>query len=120
MREQGSGHVLQGSSFYGQTAHAGVGMLAATKYAVEGLTDALLDELSPLGIHVTAIEPGPTATPFLDNLDVASEISGYDVSVRAVAQAVAEKGQDDFAPQELEAWESVTVAADTDPAASRV
>jgi NAD(P)-dependent dehydrogenase (short-subunit alcohol dehydrogenase family) len=98
MRRQGSGHVLQGSSFYGQTAHAGVGMLSATKYAVEGLTDALLDELAPLGIHVTAIEPAPVRTPFLDNLDVASEIGDYDVSVRAVAQAIAEKGTSEFAP----------------------
>lgn len=41
LRAQGSGHILQGSSYYGQTAHPGVGLLAATKYAVEGLTDAL-------------------------------------------------------------------------------
>jgi NAD(P)-dependent dehydrogenase (short-subunit alcohol dehydrogenase family) len=88
LRQQGSGHVLQGSSFYGQTAHAGVGMIAATKYAVEGLTDALASELSPLGIRVTLIEPSLTATQFLANLDAAQPISDYDQTVREVQKAI--------------------------------
>lgn len=88
LRAQGSGHVLQGSSYYGQTAHPGVGLLAATKYAVEGLTDALVGEVAPLGIKVTALEPGPTATAFLANLDLASTIPAYDQTVRVVQQEI--------------------------------
>ncbi|MFB9323572.1 SDR family NAD(P)-dependent oxidoreductase [Cryptosporangium minutisporangium] len=88
LRAQGSGHVLQGSSYYGQTAHPGVGLLAATKYAVEGLSDALVGELAPLGIHVTLVEPGYTATAFLDNLDVAPAIGAYDGTVREVQKAL--------------------------------
>lgn len=88
LRAQGSGHVLQGSSYYGQTAHPGVGLLAASKYAVEGLTDALVGELAPLGIHVTAVEPGPTATAFLSNLDLADTITDYDRTVRVVQQEI--------------------------------
>ncbi|MFD0531485.1 SDR family NAD(P)-dependent oxidoreductase [Kitasatospora arboriphila] len=72
LRAQRSGHVLQGSSVYGQSAHPGVGLLAATKHAVEGLSDALAAEVAPLGIKVTLIQPGLTATPFLANLDVAA------------------------------------------------
>ena len=90
LRAQGSGHVLQGSSFYGQTAHAGVGLLAATKYAVEGLTDALAGELAPLGIDVTLIEPSLTATAFLANLDLAETISDYDQTVREVQKSLGE------------------------------
>jgi NAD(P)-dependent dehydrogenase (short-subunit alcohol dehydrogenase family) len=90
LRAQGSGHVLQGSSFYGQTAHAGVGLLAATKYAVEGLTDALAGEVAPLGIRVTLVEPGLTATPFLANLDVATTIDDYDQTVREVQKGIGE------------------------------
>jgi NAD(P)-dependent dehydrogenase (short-subunit alcohol dehydrogenase family) len=82
LRRQRSGHVLQGSSFYGQFAHPGVGLLAATKYAVEGLSDALVSELEPLGIRVTIVQPAPTATHFLDNLDMATPISDYDRTVR--------------------------------------
>jgi NAD(P)-dependent dehydrogenase (short-subunit alcohol dehydrogenase family) len=88
LRKQGSGHVLQGSSFYGQTAHPGVGLIAATKYAVEGLTDALAGELAPLGIRVTLIEPSLTATQFLANLDAAQPISDYDQTVREVQTAI--------------------------------
>jgi short-subunit dehydrogenase len=89
LRGQRHGHVLQGSSYYGQTAHPGVGLLAATKYAVEGLTDALVGELAPLGITVTLVEPGPTATAFLDNLDVAAISDDYAV-VRDVHESIGE------------------------------
>ncbi|WP_307168285.1 SDR family NAD(P)-dependent oxidoreductase [Streptomyces sp. B3I7] len=90
LRAQGSGHILQGSSYYGQTAHPGVGLLAATKYAVEGLTDALTGELAPLGIKVTLVEPGPTATAFLSALDVADTLPDYDPTVRTVQKSIGE------------------------------
>ncbi|MFF4006837.1 SDR family NAD(P)-dependent oxidoreductase [Streptomyces sp. NPDC001717] len=88
LRAQRSGHILQGSSVYGQSAHPGVGLLAATKYAVEGLTDALAAEVAPLGIRVTIIQPGMTATPFLSNLDVAAGLSDYDQTVREVHKGI--------------------------------
>lgn len=90
LRAQRSGHILQGSSVYGQSAHPGVGLLAATKYAVEGLSDALAAEVAPLGIKVTIIEPGMTATPFLANLDVADGLDDYDQTVREVHKAIGE------------------------------
>lgn len=62
MRAQRSGHILQGSSYYGQSADPGVGLLAATKYAVEGLSDSLAAEVAPLGIKVTIVEPGALRT----------------------------------------------------------
>ncbi|RSS57810.1 SDR family NAD(P)-dependent oxidoreductase [Streptomyces sp. WAC07061] len=90
LRAQRSGHVLQGSSVYGQSAHPGVGLLAATKYAVEGLSDALVAEVAPLGIKVTLIQPGMTATPFLANLDVAAGLGDYDQTVREVHKSIGE------------------------------
>jgi NAD(P)-dependent dehydrogenase (short-subunit alcohol dehydrogenase family) len=90
LRAQQAGHILQGSSFYGQSAHPGVGLLCATKYAVEGLTDALAGELEPLGIKVTMVEPGATATPFGSNfVAAAGTIADYDQTVREVAKATA-------------------------------
>ncbi|MEV6061017.1 SDR family NAD(P)-dependent oxidoreductase [Nocardia asteroides] len=89
LRRQRSGHILQGSSYYGQTADPGVGLLAATKYAVEGLSDALAAEVAPLGIHVTLIQPGLTATPFLANLETAATThTDYDHTVRGLLQAI--------------------------------
>jgi NAD(P)-dependent dehydrogenase (short-subunit alcohol dehydrogenase family) len=89
MREQRSGHVLQSSSYFGQTAIPGVGLLAATKYAIEGMSDALAAELAPLGIKVTLIQPGLVATSFLASQDTATELKGdYDQTVRVVQQTI--------------------------------
>ncbi|MFI8320591.1 SDR family NAD(P)-dependent oxidoreductase [Streptomyces sp. NPDC085529] len=90
LRAQRSGYILQGSSVYGQSAHPGVGLLAATKYAVEGLSDALAAEVTPLGVKVTLIQPGMTATPFLAHLDVADGLEDYDRTVREVHEAIGE------------------------------
>jgi NAD(P)-dependent dehydrogenase (short-subunit alcohol dehydrogenase family) len=102
LRAQRGGHILQGSSYYGRTAHPGVGLVAATKYAVEGLTDALVGELEPLGIKVTLVEPGPTATAFVAGLVVAPAITDYDQTVRQVQKAIAE-----LPPEALNAPERV-------------
>jgi NAD(P)-dependent dehydrogenase (short-subunit alcohol dehydrogenase family) len=89
LRAQRSGHILQGSSYFGQTAIPGVGLLAATKYAVEGLSDALAAEVAPLGIKVTLVQPGLVATPFLSNLDTAAAAQpDYDQTVRKAQEAI--------------------------------
>ena len=64
-RERRSGHILQISSIAGLVGSPGWGYYNATKFAVEGLSDALYEELKPLGVHVTVIEPGPFRTDFL-------------------------------------------------------
>lgn len=115
LRRQRSGHIVQGSSYYGQTAHPGVGLLAATKYAVEGLTDALVGELAPLGIGVTLVEPGPTATAFLDNLDVAATIADYAV-VREVQKSIGDLAAEAFnSPSRVAAAILAAVDADRPP-----
>jgi len=113
LRAQRSGHVLQGSSYYGRVAHPGVGLLAATKYAVEGLTDALVGELEPLGITVTLVEPGPTATAFVDNLEVAGTIDDYDQTVREVQKAIAALPPEALNPADRVA-EAILAAVDAD------
>ncbi len=66
MRRQRSGRVLNISSVGGYRASAGWGIYCSTKFAVEGLSEALAQELAPLGVHVTAVEPGYFRTDFLD------------------------------------------------------
>ena len=66
MRRQRSGHVLNISSIGGYAASAGWGVYCSTKFAVEGITEALALELKPLGVHATVIEPGFFRTDFLD------------------------------------------------------
>lgn len=70
LRGQRSGHVINMSSVGGLTASAGWGIYGSTKYAVEGFSDALSQEVAPLGIHVTLVEPGYFRTDFLDGSSV--------------------------------------------------
>jgi NAD(P)-dependent dehydrogenase (short-subunit alcohol dehydrogenase family) len=66
MRRQRSGHIINISSIGGYAASPGWGVYCSTKFAVEGLTEALAIELKPLGIHATVVEPGFFRTDFLD------------------------------------------------------
>jgi NAD(P)-dependent dehydrogenase (short-subunit alcohol dehydrogenase family) len=80
LRKQRSGHILNISSIGGLIGGQGIGMYNATKFAVEGLSEAMAAELAPLGIRVTVIEPGPFRTDFLGRSGVIAEtsISDYD------------------------------------------
>jgi NAD(P)-dependent dehydrogenase (short-subunit alcohol dehydrogenase family) len=62
LREQGSGHFLQVSSIGGVSAFPGIGMYHASKWALEGISQALAQEVAGFGIHVTLIEPGGFST----------------------------------------------------------
>lgn len=57
MRHQKSGHILNIASIGGLRSFPGVGFYNATKYAVDGLSEALYKEVNPLGIKVTIIAP---------------------------------------------------------------
>jgi NAD(P)-dependent dehydrogenase (short-subunit alcohol dehydrogenase family) len=57
MRKQRSGHILNISSIGGLRSFPGVGFYNATKYAVDGLSEALYKEVAPLGIKVTIVAP---------------------------------------------------------------
>ena len=73
LRSQRSGHILNLSSIGGLVATPGMGYYNSTKFAVEGLSEALAAELAPLGIHVTIVEPGPFRTDFLGRSGVLAE-----------------------------------------------
>lgn len=66
MRKAGSGHIINISSVFGLIAGAGWGIYCATKFAVEGLSEALAQEVKLFGINVTIIEPGYFRTNFLN------------------------------------------------------
>lgn len=62
LREQGGGHLLQVSSIGGISAFANIGIYNASKWALEGFSQALAQEVAGFGIHVTLIEPGGFST----------------------------------------------------------
>jgi NAD(P)-dependent dehydrogenase (short-subunit alcohol dehydrogenase family) len=79
-RAQRSGNIVNLSSIGGLIGSAGWGYYNASKFAVEGFSEALHAELAPLGIHVTIVEPGPFRTDFLGRSGVEAEqrIADYD------------------------------------------
>ena len=62
MRAQGGGAIVQMSSVGGQITAPGFGAYCATKFALEGLTQALHDEVAPFGIRTLIVEPGAFRT----------------------------------------------------------
>lgn len=67
MRERRSGTILNMSSVGGVRSFPAVGWYCASKFAVEGLSETLDQEVSPLGINVVLVEPGPFATDWAGN-----------------------------------------------------
>ncbi len=64
MRARGTGAIVQMSSFGGQVAYPGFSAYCATKFALEGYSEALAAEVGPLGIRVLIVEPGAFRTSF--------------------------------------------------------
>jgi NAD(P)-dependent dehydrogenase (short-subunit alcohol dehydrogenase family) len=62
MREQGSGHIIQVSSIGGIAAFPAIGLYHASKWGLEGFSEALAQEVAGFGIHVTLVEPGGFST----------------------------------------------------------
>lgn len=64
MRAQKSGHIFNISSVAGLVANPGGGIYNSTKFAIEGFSEALKQDVANLGIRVTLMEPGPFRTDF--------------------------------------------------------
>ncbi|HEY4429059.1 MAG TPA: SDR family oxidoreductase [Solirubrobacteraceae bacterium] len=62
LRQQGSGHIVQVSSIGGISAFPTVGIYHASKWGLEGISQALAQEVKEFGIHVTLVEPGGFST----------------------------------------------------------
>jgi NAD(P)-dependent dehydrogenase (short-subunit alcohol dehydrogenase family) len=73
-RERRSGNIINLSSIGGLVGLPGWSMYNATKFAVEGMSEALAEELAPLGVYVTIVEPGPFRTEFLGRSGVEAKV----------------------------------------------
>ncbi|MCX7306028.1 MAG: SDR family oxidoreductase [Hyphomicrobiales bacterium] len=78
MRNQGSGHIIQISSIGGVNAFPSLGMYHASKWALEGFSQALAGEVAGFGIHVTLVEPAGFSTDWSGpSAKVATPIEAY-------------------------------------------
>jgi NAD(P)-dependent dehydrogenase (short-subunit alcohol dehydrogenase family) len=88
LRAQGSGHILQVSSIGGISAFPLVGAYHASKWALEGMSQALAQEVAGFGIHVTLIEPGGFATDWAgSSARHSTELPAYEEAHKQAAEA---------------------------------
>jgi len=79
MRAQGAGHLFQISSIGGVAAFLNTGIYHASKWALEGFSESLAQEVAPFGIGVTIVEPGPFRTDWNgDSMTRATPLPAYD------------------------------------------
>ncbi|HWK43506.1 MAG TPA: oxidoreductase [Stellaceae bacterium] len=91
MRGRHAGHILNISSMGGLVAGAGFAFYNATKFAVEGMSEALALEVAPFGIKVTIVEPGPFRTDFRSrSMYSAPPMDAYAETVGCFRKAMAE------------------------------
>ena len=81
MRARGSGAIVQMSSVGGQMSFAGFSAYSATKFALEGMSEALAAEVGPLGITVLVVEPGSFRTGLFANKSASAHIEDYATTV---------------------------------------
>ncbi len=97
LRKRGSGAIVQMSSFGGQVAYPGFSAYCATKFALEGYSEALAAEVGPLGIRVLVVEPGAFRTSFSGGgLVESQEIAAYAETVVPTRKMI--KGVDGTQP----------------------
>lgn len=83
LRKQQSGHIINIASNMGYIGYANTGSYNASKFAVIGLSEALAQEVKPLGIHVTVVAPGMFRTNFMSDTTltvVKNKIDAYHVT----------------------------------------
>ncbi|MGE0217156.1 SDR family oxidoreductase [Mycolicibacterium sp.] len=86
LRAQRSGHIIQVSSIGGIVAFPNVGIYHASKWALEGFSQALAQEIAPFNVHVTLVEPGGFATDWAGpSAKHAAELPDY-AEIHAEAQ----------------------------------
>jgi NAD(P)-dependent dehydrogenase (short-subunit alcohol dehydrogenase family) len=88
MRERRAGAIVQMSSMGGQLSFAGFSAYSGTKFALEGMSEALADEVRPLGIKVLIVEPGAFRTRLFGSTTGSGQIADYSATVGPTRQMI--------------------------------
>ncbi|NEI74104.1 SDR family NAD(P)-dependent oxidoreductase [Rhizobium lusitanum] len=97
LREQGAGHVISVSSVSGLIGQPTIGLYNASKWALEGIMEALSKEIEGFGVKVTLVEPGPYATEFTsaNSLRLADSLPVYDTARANLLASILPEDVDD-------------------------
>jgi len=91
MRKQGLGRIINVSSVVGQVAPAYAGLYATSKFALEGLSEALREEVRPFGVDVSLVEPGFVKTHIVSQPPtnhIAAYTAGRQAAMRSLSMSV--------------------------------
>jgi len=92
LRKQGCGHIIQITSIGGRLGIPGFSGYHAAKFAVEGLSEALAQEIKPLGLKLTVVEPGGIRTDFAGaSMAYAKPLEAYASTVGAMRKALEQR-----------------------------
>ncbi|MEU3820430.1 oxidoreductase [Streptomyces sp. NPDC030392] len=116
MRERRSGAVVQMSSMGGQMSFAGFSAYSGTKFALEGMSEALAQEVREYGVKVLVVEPGAFRTSLFDGASASAESEVYAGTVGATRRMIAEgAGRQPGDPAKAAALILAALAADETP-----
>jgi NAD(P)-dependent dehydrogenase (short-subunit alcohol dehydrogenase family) len=119
MRSRRSGAIVQLSSMGGQMSFAGFSAYSATKFALEGMSEALADETRPLGIKVLIVEPGAFRTALFSNITASAQIADYTATVGPTRHMI-EAGNGTQPGDPAKAAAAILTALDADDAPLRL
>ncbi|MFD2797661.1 SDR family NAD(P)-dependent oxidoreductase [Promicromonospora vindobonensis] len=111
LRRQGSGHLIQISSIGGLAGFAGTGLYSASKFALEGLSEAVAHELADFGVDVTIVQPGGYWTDLYTAMDTAAPLAEYDALRDRLAAQFAENSVDSDPKRAADAILELTASA---------
>lgn len=110
LRRQRSGHLVQVSSIGGLAGFAGTGMYSASKFALEGLSEAVAHELAEFGVFVTIVQPGGYWTDLYTAMDTATPLPEYAALRERLATQFAESSVDSDPRLAAEAIRALTAS----------
>ncbi len=119
MRERRSGAIVQLSSMGGRMSFAGFSAYSATKFALEGMSEALADEVRPFGIRVLVVEPGTFRTGLFAGISASEPMAAYADTVGPTREMVA-TGDGTQPGDPAKAAAVILAALDAEPAPLRL
>lgn len=98
MRARASGTIINVSSTAGVVSMPGLGYYSSSKHALEAVSDALYEEVAPLGIKVATIEPGGFRTGIAGRNLLSPRIEAYDATAHKIMDILTAENEDAYAP----------------------
>jgi NAD(P)-dependent dehydrogenase (short-subunit alcohol dehydrogenase family) len=120
MRERQHGTIVNISSVAGFVSFAGMGYYAASKFALEGLTEALWQELEPLGVKVLLIEPGGFRTGMIKRNWFSEQIAAYNITSGAFRNFVQNAGDELYPGDPARAADVIAKMVEADKTPHRI